>query len=77
MSLINAGQFHLNQGQQSLGAAAADETTRNIANRNLKEANEQGKASVGSSLGSIAGGIGGKLYRDRPAFAVSPKDQRE
>lgn len=59
MSLLAAGQFQVNQAQTGLGAAAERETQRNVANRNLKEQNDAGKASIGATVASTAGGLAG------------------
>lgn len=59
MSILGAGQFQLNQSQQGLATAARTETDRYIANRNLQQQNEQGKAALGGTIGGAAGAIAG------------------
>ncbi len=62
MSLLAAGQFQVNQAQAGLGAAAERETSRNIANKNLKEQEEAGKASLGATVGGVVGGALGSYF---------------
>lgn len=59
MALLGAGQWQLGQAQQGLAAAAESETRRNIANQNLHQQNEQGKAALGGTIGGAAGAIAG------------------
>jgi predicted lipid-binding transport protein (Tim44 family) len=62
-SLAAFGQDQEQEATQELGAAAAMETQRNVANKQTETQRKQGNQALGSTLGGLAGGAAaGAMY---------------
>lgn len=55
MSAVGDGNFYRGLAFDGLERAAQDETSRNIQNRNIDEANKASKSQLGATIGAAAG----------------------
>jgi hypothetical protein len=61
-SLMQYGQDVQEQGMEALRAASGAETSREITNKRIEQANRAGNAQIGATLGSAGGMmIGGPI----------------